>query len=125
MSEKDKSLCESGYKLMSIIWKNEPVASTQLVKLAEAELGWKKSTTFTMLKRLSDSGYCVNNNSVVTSIMKPDEVQRDSCHTVAAMAKTRFGGSLPNFITAFVRSEELSKDDAASIMNMLKDYIDE
>ena len=125
MSETERSISASGYKLMSIIWKHEPVSSTQVVKLAAAELGWKKSTTFTMLKRLSEAGYCVNNESVVTSLVKPEEVKRQSCHSVAEMARTRFDGSIPQFIASFVRSEELSRDDAESIMDMLREYIDE
>jgi predicted transcriptional regulator len=68
-------LCESDYRFMTVIWDNEPLQSTKLVELCDKRFGWKKSTTFTMIKKLTEKGFAQNINSVVSSLIPRDRVQ--------------------------------------------------
>ena len=71
-----KRLCESDFRFMSVIWDNEPLTSMELVERCQKELGWKKSTTFTMLRKLSEKGFARNEKSTVTSLVSREEVQK-------------------------------------------------
>ena len=117
-------LRDTGYRLLQVVWKYEPITSTELAKKALTELGWKKSTTFSVLKRLTEFGYIANNDAVVTAIAKPGDIRRESCEKVSEIADTRFGGSVPSFIATFIRHKKLSNEDADEIMRFLQDYID-
>jgi predicted transcriptional regulator len=70
-----KRLCESDYRFMCVIWDNEPLSSTRLVQLCAEELGWKKSTTYTMLKKMCEKDFVLNENATVTALMPRDAVQ--------------------------------------------------
>ena len=91
-------------RFADIIWENEPVTSSNIVKLAEIELGWKKSTTFTVLRRLCDKGIFINEKGTVTSLIsKQDFYSMQSERFV----DDTFGGSLPAFIAAFSKRKKL------------------
>ena len=103
-------------RFADIIWSNEPVSSSDVVKIAEKELGWKKSTTFTVLRRLCDKGIFVNNKGTVTSLIsKPDFFSMQSERFV----DDTFGGSLPAFIAAFSKRKKLSKEEINELKKMI------
>lgn len=110
-------LCESDFRFMCVIWNNEPVASGRLVTLCNQELGWKKSTTYTMLKKLCEKGFAKNENSVVTSLIPKEEVQAFASEHIV---ESSFGGSLPSFLTSFFGGKKISEEEA----NELKEIID-
>lgn len=103
-------------KFADIIWNNEPLTSRELVSLCERELGWKKSTTYTVLKRLCDRGLFCNENGTVTSKMSKTEFTSAQSEK---FVEDTFGGSLPAFMAAFTRRKRLSEDDLAEIQKMI------
>ncbi len=109
-------LCESDYKFMTIVWDNEPIQSGKLVKICLEVLGWKKSTTYTMVKKLSDKGYLENKNSIVRSLIPQKTVQAFESEYVVNHA---FGGSLPAFIASFMSGKNLSEKEAAEIRRLI------
>ena len=80
---KQVKLCLSDYKFMSVVWENEPIQSGELVKKCFDVLGWKKSTTYTMLKKLAEKGYLQNENSIVSSVVSQNEVHSDESYDAA------------------------------------------
>jgi len=116
----DFKLAESPYRLMRIIWSNEPLTSMNLAKIALAELGWKRTTTYSVLKTLINQGFCVNEDTVVKSLVTPEEVERYDSGRIAEQAKSRFNGSLPKFIATFVDNKGMTKEDADEIMEILR-----
>ena len=108
---------ESEYRFCLILWRNEPINSTRLVKLCREELGWSKTTTYTVIKRLSERGVVKNENAVVTSIISKEEAQ---VAEVSALMERTFEGSLPAFIAAFGRQQELSDTEIAEIQRILE-----
>ncbi len=105
-----------------LIWQNEPIASGELVKLCLKELEWKKSTTYTVLKKLCDKGIFKNENGTVCSIISKSDF-------FALQSKTfvdeTFEGSLPAFIAAFTRKKALSAKEIAEIRAMIDSYGEE
>ena len=114
MAEWRMGLIES--RFADIIWNNEPVSSTQLVKLAGEALGWKKSTTYTVLKRLRERGLFCNENGTVTSLVSREEfyAQRSE-HFV----EETFSGSLPAFLAAFTSRKKLSQKEIAELQAII------
>ncbi len=107
---------ESEYKFCLILWENEPIKSGDLVKLCKEQLGWKSTTTYTVIKRLSERGVLVNDNTVVRSLVSQDEVQRAE---IDEMVEKTFGGSLPAFVAAFTKRKDLSSDEIDAIQKMI------
>ena len=112
-------LCESEYRFASIVWDNEPLGSGEIVKLCEQEFGWKKSTTYTVLKKLCERDIFQNENAVVTSLIKQEQVQKFESEQ---FIDRTFGGSLPNFITAFMNNKTLSKKEADELKRLIDSY---
>ncbi|MFI3177901.1 MAG: BlaI/MecI/CopY family transcriptional regulator [Eubacteriales bacterium] len=103
-------------KFADIIWENEPIASGELAKLANEEFEWKKTTAYTVLKRLCERGLFINENRVVTSVISREEFYaRNSEHYV----EEAFGGSLPAFLAAFGTRKKLSKQEIAEIQSII------
>ena len=115
-------LGESEYRFAGIVWENEPIGSGELVKLCEERLGWKKSTTYTVLKKLCDKGVLQNENAVVTAQIKQEQVQKFESEQIVNKA---FGGSLPQFITAFMGDKKLTKSQADKLKNLIDSYKEE
>lgn len=113
---------ESEYRFCLILWENEPINSTRLAKLCSQRLGWSRTTTYTVIKRLSQRGVVKNENAVVTSLVSKDEVQAAELDEL--MEKT-FEGSVPAFIAAFTRRRRLSEKDMAEIREMLDKMAEE
>lgn len=109
-------------KFADIIWSNEPVTSSEIVKLAEKELDWKKSTTFTVLRRLCEKGIFVNNKGTVTSLISRQEFY--SLQSEKFVDDT-FGGSLPAFIAAFSKRKKLSRAEIEELRKMINDFEEE
>ena len=104
---------ESEYNFCKILWENEPVKSTELVRLCREKLDWKKSTTYTVIKRLCQRGIIKSENAIVTSIVKKDEAQ--AMESVNAV-DSRFDGSLPEFVAAFVRARGITDEERQEIV---------
>ena len=103
-------------KFADLIWAREPISSGELVRLCEKELSWKKSTVYTVLKKMCERGLFVNNNGLVSSLMsKDDYVKRQSEQFV----EETFHGSLPAFIAAFTSGKKLSQKDIDEIRAMI------
>ena len=104
---------------MSAAVGKEPIGSGELAKLCEQQLGWKKSTTYTVIKRLAERGVLKNENSIVTTLVSKEEVQ---CAESREFIDRTFGGSLPGFIAAFTGSKQLSAEEANEIRRMIDSY---
>ena len=110
-------LCESDYRFMSVVWDNEPVQSGKLVELCAERLGWKKSTTYTTLKKLCEKGYAQNENTIVTSLIARESVQKDSSEH---FVRNTFEGSLPAFIAAFTKRKQLTKSEIEELKKLIE-----
>ena len=115
----DKRLFDGELKFMSIVWDNEPMTSRSLVERCAALLGWKQSTTYTVLKKLSKKGFVKNEGSVVTSV-----ISRDAARAMesAAVVERGFSGSLPSFVAAFVGGRGLSDEEADELLDIIDAY---
>ncbi|MDO5589909.1 MAG: BlaI/MecI/CopY family transcriptional regulator [Lachnospiraceae bacterium] len=108
---------ESEYKFCLILWENEPIKSGELVKLCKEKLGWKSTTTYTVIKRLSERGVLKNENTIVSSLVSKEEIQEAK---IVDMVEKTFEGSLPAFIAAFGRHEKLSEEEIDNIRKMIE-----
>lgn len=108
---------ESEYRFCLILWRQEPINSTKLAQICKEELGWSRTTTYTVIKRLSDRGVVKNENAVVSSLVTKEEVQVSEMNEM--MEKT-FEGSLPAFIAAFAKRQELSEEELAEIKRIIE-----
>ena len=117
--EKELKLSNADYRLLSIVWDSEPIASPELCKLAESQLGWKRTTTYTVLKRLCDKGVLQNESTIVTSKIKRDHIQEIESRWIVSRV---FDGSLPKFITAFLGKEKISDNEAEQIKQIIDEY---
>ena len=107
---------ESEYRFCLILWEHEPIKSSELVKLCSEQLGWKPTTTYTVIKRLSERGVLKNEKTVVTSLVTKEEVQTAELDEM--MEKT-FQGSLPAFIAAFTKNRRLSDKEIDEVQEMI------
>lgn len=107
---------ESEYRFCLILWEQEPIRSGELVKLCQEQLGWKPTTTYTVIKRLSQRGILKNENSVVTSLVSKEEVQEAE---IDEMVEKTFEGSLPSFIAAFTRNRKIKQEELDEVQRMI------
>lgn len=108
---------ESEYRFCLILWKHEPVSSSQLAKICKDELDWSRTTTYTVIKRLSERGVLKNEDSVITSLVSKEEIQQAE---MGEMMEKTFEGSIPAFIAAFAKRQELSEDDIEQIRKIIE-----
>ena len=108
---------ESEYRFCLILWENEPIRSTELAKLCKEKLDWSKTTTYTVIKRLSERGVVKNENAVVTSLVSKEEAQLSE---LEALMDKKFEGSLPAFIAAFGHRQQLSDAEIAEIRRIIE-----
>ncbi len=120
MSDYQMGLIESQFA--DIIWENEPLSSTELAKRSEELFQWKKSTTYTVLKRLCDKGIFHNERGRVTSL-----ISRDDFYSVKSeiFVKETFDGSLPAFLAAFTKRKNLTPEEVASLRSIIAEYEEE
>lgn len=107
---------ESEYRLCLILWEREPITAVDLAKLCLHQLGWKRTTTYTVIKRLCDRGVLANNNGTVTSLVSKEEAQAGE---IDQLVQSKFEGSLPAFIAAFTRRQKLSKAELDEVQQMI------
>ncbi len=112
-------LAEGEARFADIIWENEPITSPDLVKLCEKKLNWKKSTTYTVLKKLCDRQIFQNNQAVVTSLITKEEFYSFKSYQ---FVEDTFDGSLPQFIAAFTRHSKLKAQEIHAIKEMIEKY---
>ena len=110
---------ESEYRFCLILWENEPIKSSELVNLCRERLGWKPTTTYTVIKRLSERGVLKNENTLVSSLVSKDEVQASE---INEMVEKTFEGSLPAFIAAFTKHRKLSEKELDEVQAMIDRY---
>lgn len=110
---------ESEYRFCEILWENEPVSSSELAKLCNESLEWKKSTTYTVIKRLTERGVVKSEKAIVTSLVSREEVQARESEEI--VEKT-FDGSLPAFIAAFTSRKNLSRQEIEEIQSIIDQY---
>ena len=108
---------ESEYRFCLILWEHEPVKSTELARLCKEQLGWSKTTTYTVIKRLSERGVVRNENTIVHSLISKEEAQMSE---LDELVEKKFEGSLPAFIAAFARRQELSDAEIEEIRRIIE-----
>lgn len=110
---------ESEYRFCLILWEHSPIKSSQLVNLCREQLGWKPTTTYTVIKRLSERGVLKNENTMVTALVSKEQVQAAQ---IDEMVEKTFEGSLPAFIAAFTKSRTLSSQEIDAVQSMIDSY---
>ncbi len=107
---------EKEYKFCLILWEHEPIRSPELSKLCAEQLGWKPSTTYTVIKRLSDRGVLKNENMIVTSLISKEEAQASE---IEEFVEDKFEGSVPAFFAAFTKKQKLSDKELDELQAMI------
>jgi len=110
---------ESEYRFCLILWEKEPCKSGELVAFCREKLGWKPTTTYTVMKRLSERGVLKNEKSIVSSLVSKDEIQKAE---LDEMVEKTFEGSVPAFFAAFTKRRRLSEKDLDEIQEMIDRY---
>ena len=107
---------ESEYRFCLILWEHEPVTAVELVKLCQEQLGWKRTTTYTVIKRLGERLVLKNENGMITSLVSKDKAQ--ACE-INELVEKKFEGSLPAFIAAFTKRQDLSESELDEVQRMI------
>ncbi len=113
---------ESEYRFCLILWETEPITTTELVRLCKQRLNWQRTTTYTVIKRLSERGVVKCENSLVTALISKEQVQ---AFEIDALVKTRFDGSLPAFVAAFTKHQRLTRVQIDELQKMIDRYREE
>lgn len=108
---------ESEYRFCLLLWKNEPISCAAIAAICKEELGWSRTTTYTVIKRLSERGVLKNENSIVTSLVSKEDVQISE---IDEMMEKTFEGSLPAFIAAFAKRQQLSTEEIEEIKRIIE-----
>lgn len=111
-----EKIFESEYQFLRILWEQEPVKSQILVKLCSERLGWKKSTTYTVIRKLSEKGIVKNENTVVESLVSKEEVDRQASDELLERTSD---GNVPAFLAAFLKDRKLTKSDVSKIRKLI------
>ena len=112
-------LCDSDYRFMCVVWDNAPINSGELVKLCQEKLGWKKSTTYTVVRKMCEKGYIANEDATVTVLIPKEQVQADESQY---FVERTFDGSLPGFIAAFLGGQKISNEDEKKLKKMIDEH---
>ena len=113
---------EGEYRFCLIMWEHEPVTAAELVKLCQEQLGWKRTTTYTVIKRLTERGVVKTENAIVTALVNREDVQRAESR---AFVERNFSGSLPGFLNAFVGGKGLTAAEADELRRMIDKFEEE
>lgn len=108
---------ESEYRFCLILWENEPLTSRRLSELCNEKLGWSKTTTYTVIKRLSERGVLKNENTIVTSLISKEEAQISE---IDELIEKKFEGSVPSFLAAFAKRKKLSDKEIEEIRRIIE-----
>jgi predicted transcriptional regulator len=107
---------ESEYRFCLILWEHEPVTAVELVKLCQEHLDWKRTTTYTVIKRLGERGVLKNEDGKITSLVSKEDAQ---AREIDELVEEKFQGSLPAFIAAFTRRQDLSGEELDEVQRMI------
>ena len=107
---------EGEYRFCLIMWEREPVTAAELVKLCQEQLGWKRTTTYTVIKRLGEKGVLQNDNGTITSLVSKDAVQ---AYEIGELVEKTFEGSLPAFVAAFTKHQNISEEELDEVQRMI------
>ena len=110
---------ESEYRFCLILWEQGPIRSMELAKLCKDRLGWSKTTTYTVIKRLGERGVLRNDKGMVTTLVSKDEAQ---AYEIDELVEKKFEGSLPAFIAAFTKHRKLSEDEIDEVQRMIDSF---
>ena len=108
---------ESEYRFCLVLWEHDPVTTTELVKLCQAQLGWKRTTTYTVIKRLGERGVLKNQDGLVTALISKEEAQVSE---IDELMEKKFQGSLPAFLAAFARRQSLTEKEIEEIRRIIE-----
>lgn len=112
-----QKLSEAEYELATIIWQKQPIGSGELAQICEKQMGWKRSTTYTLLKRMIEKEAAENTNTMVTMKLSKEEVDRESAED---LIQKSYQGSLPMFIAAYTKGRKLSEEEAAELKKLIR-----
>lgn len=107
---------ESEYRFCLILWENAPVTAVELVKLCQNQLGWKRTTTYTVIKRLGERGILKNDGGLITPLISKEEAQ---AREINELVEEKFQGSLPAFIAAFTKRQDISEKELDEVQRMI------
>ena len=107
---------ESEYRFCLIMWEHEPVTTSELVKLCQEQLGWKRTTTYTVIKRLGERGILKNEDGLVTALVSKEAAQ---AREINELVEGKFQGSLPAFIAAFTKRQDISQAELDEVQRMI------
>lgn len=107
---------ESEYRFCLIMWQHEPVTAVELVKLCQEQLGWKRTTTYTVIKRLGERGVLKNEDGKITALVSKEEAQ---AREINALVEEKFQGSLPAFVAAFTKRQDISSEELDEVQRMI------
>lgn len=110
---------ESEYRFCRILWENEPIKSGDLARLCAEQLGWKTTTTYTVIKRLSDRGVIKNEHTVVSSLVSRQEAEAAE---IEELIEKKFDSSVPGFLAAFTKSRRLNAKEIAELQQMIDSF---
>lgn len=107
---------EGEYRFCLILWEHEPITAARLAKLCQEQFGWKRTTTYTVIKRLGERGVLRNDNGTITSLISKEEAQ--ACE-IDELVEKKFEGSLPAFIAAFTKHQDMSAEELDEVQRMI------
>ena len=107
---------ESEYRFCLILWEKEPITAAELVKLCQERLGWKRTTTYTVIKRLGERGVLRNEGGTITSLVSKEEAQASE---IDELVERKFEGSLPAFVAAFAKRQDISEEELDEVQRMI------
>lgn len=116
---KEMRMGESETRFAKIIWQNEPITTKQMIKLCEQELGWKRTTTYTVLKNLCEKGIFQVQDSIVTSLVSRKEFFATQSEKFVELS---FDGSLPQFLVAFAERKALTQEEVDAIQQFINSF---
>ncbi len=115
-------ITDAELKFMNLVWENAPINSTELVKLTNNRLGWKKSTTYTVIRNLCKRNILQNENAIVNYLIERERIQQSECDQIINKV---YDGSLKLFLTAFLEKEKLSQKDADELKKLIDEHMTE
>lgn len=107
---------ESEYRFCLILWEMEPVRSMELARACKERLGWSKTTTYTVIKRLGEKGVLQNDNGTITSLVSKDAAQ---AYEIDELVEKKFEGSLPAFVAAFTKHQNITEEELDEVQRMI------
>lgn len=113
------NLTEAEKKLASLVWQSAPLSSPDLVALAVKQLNWKKSTTYTVLKKLCNKGICKNENTNISVTLSQEQLM---AYQSRCYVEDTFGGSLPKFVASFFKGKKLTADEVMELHRLIDEY---